>query len=154
MTYPVANIDGIGPGRPKAQAHRIRTTTGLLEAAKSLKGRKQLAEKDRNREKRLLKWANSADRMRIKGVGDDYAELIRAAGVDTVRELKYRNATRLTAGRWPRPTRSASWCNSCRREGRTPLDRIRQETAAQSAIDQSPDPFRLTVAAPCAKPAA
>ena len=39
----------------------------------------------------------SADRMRIKGIGDGYAELIRAAGVDTVRELGYRNAKRLTA---------------------------------------------------------
>jgi len=33
--------------------------------------------------------------MRIKGIGDDYSELMRAAGVDTVRELKHRNAKRL-----------------------------------------------------------
>jgi predicted flap endonuclease-1-like 5' DNA nuclease len=97
MTYPVTNIDGIGPEEAtKLRRIGIRTTAGLLEAAKSLKGRKQLAEKTGIDEKRLLKWANSADRMRIKGVGDDYAELIRAAGVDTVRELKYRNAKRLT----------------------------------------------------------
>src|SRR6266705_3222953 len=72
------------------------TTDGLLGAAKSYKGRKELAAKTGIDEKRLLKWANSADRMRIKGVGDDYSELIRAAGVDTVRELKFRNAKRLT----------------------------------------------------------
>jgi len=97
MTYPVAIIDGIGPeDAQKLKRIGIRTTAGLLEAAKNLKGRRQLAEKTGIDGKRLLRWANSADRMRIKGVGDDYAELIRAAGVDTVRELKYRNAKRLT----------------------------------------------------------
>jgi hypothetical protein len=74
----------------------IRTTSRLLEAAKSPKDRKKLAAKTGIDEKRLLKWANSADRMRIKGVGDDYSELIQAAGVKTVRDLKHRNAKRLT----------------------------------------------------------
>jgi hypothetical protein len=36
-----------------------------------------------------------ADRMRIKGVGEDYAVLLEAAGVDTVRELRYRNPRNL-----------------------------------------------------------
>jgi len=97
MSYPVTNIDGIGPDEAEALRQAgIRTTTGLLEAAKSSTGRKHLAGKTGLDEKVLLKWANCADRMRIKGVGDDYAELIRAAGVDTVRELQYRNAKRLT----------------------------------------------------------
>ena len=97
MSYPITDIDGIGP--EEAQVLKrvgIRTTAGLLEAAKSPKGRKQLAGTTGIDQKHLLKWANAADRMRIKGVGDDYAELIRAAGVDTVRELKFRNARRLT----------------------------------------------------------
>ncbi len=42
-----------------------------------------------------MKWANVADRMRIKGIGEEYALLLKAAGVDTVRELKHRNAARL-----------------------------------------------------------
>jgi hypothetical protein len=46
-------------------------------------------------EKRILGWANLVDRMRIKGVGEDYAALLQAAGVDTIRELKYRNPERL-----------------------------------------------------------
>jgi predicted flap endonuclease-1-like 5' DNA nuclease len=97
MTYPIADIEGIGPEEALALKRAgIRTTEGLLEAAKSPKGRKQLAAKTGIDEKRLLKWANAADRMRIKGIGDGYAELIRAAGVDTVRELKHRNAKRLT----------------------------------------------------------
>ena len=95
-SYPVARIDGIGAEEAAALRRAgIRTTGGLLEAAKSPKGRKLLAAKTGLDEKLLLKWANSADRMRIKGVGDDYAQLIRAAGVDTVRELKHRNAKRL-----------------------------------------------------------
>ena len=97
MSYPVGDIDDIGPDDAAALKRvGIRTTAGLLEAAKSPKGRKHLAGKTGIDEKRLLTWANSADRMRIKGVGDDYAQLIRAAGVETVRELKHRNAKRLT----------------------------------------------------------
>jgi hypothetical protein len=97
MSYPVSRIDGIGPDEITALKRiGIRTTAGLLEAAKSPKGRKQLAARTGIDEKLLLKWANSADRMRIKGVGDDYSQLILAAGVDTVRELKHRNAKRLT----------------------------------------------------------
>jgi len=46
-------------------------------------------------EKRILNWANAADRMRIKGIGAEYSELLRAAGVDTVKELKYRNPAKL-----------------------------------------------------------
>ncbi len=67
----------------------------VLEAAKDTKGRKALAVRTGFNEKLLLKWANMADRLRVKGLGKDYAELVQAAGVDTVRELKYRNAKRL-----------------------------------------------------------
>ena len=73
----------------------IRTTSGLLEAASNAKGRTRLAAKTGIDEKRILRWANMADRMRIKGVGEDYATLLQAAGVDTVRELKYRNPGKL-----------------------------------------------------------
>jgi hypothetical protein len=67
----------------------------LLEAAKSPKGRKALWEQTRLDEKKLLRWANIADKLRIKGMGKEYAELLREVGVDTVRELKYRNPARL-----------------------------------------------------------
>jgi len=95
-SYPISDIDGIGPEEALVlKKVGIRTTGGLLEAAKSPKGRKALAGKTGIDERCLLKWANAADRMRIKGIGEDYAELMRAAGVDTVRELKHRNARRL-----------------------------------------------------------
>ena len=60
-----------------------------------MKGRKLLAEKTGIDSKQLLFWANVADRMRIKGVSREYAELLQAAGVDTVRELQHRNPTKL-----------------------------------------------------------
>jgi predicted RecB family nuclease len=73
----------------------IRTTARLLEAAKDPKGRKVLAAKIGINEKQVLRWANQADRMRIKGMGKEYAELLQHAGVDTVNELRYRNPARL-----------------------------------------------------------
>jgi predicted RecB family nuclease len=73
----------------------IRTTARLLDAAKNPKGRKLLAEKIGVNQKQVLCWANRADRMRIKGMGKEYAELLQHAGVDTVNELRYRNPARL-----------------------------------------------------------
>jgi hypothetical protein len=95
-TYPLAEISRIGAdGADRLRSVGIRTTGRLLDAAKSLKGRKRLAEQTGLDEKRILSWANLADRMRIKGVGEDYAGLLQAAGVDTVKELKYRNPAKL-----------------------------------------------------------
>jgi predicted flap endonuclease-1-like 5' DNA nuclease len=96
VSYSLMDIEGIGPlMAAKLKTLGIRTTESLLEAAKNVKGRKVLAAQIGVDEKTILKWANLADRMRIKGVGEDYAELLHAAGVDTVRELKYRNVGNL-----------------------------------------------------------
>jgi len=96
MSYPITDIEGIGPAyAERLKSLRIRTTSRLLEEAKSPRGRKALAEKTGVEPSRILKWANMADMMRIKGVGEEYSELLEAAGVDTVRELKYRNPKKL-----------------------------------------------------------
>ena len=96
MTYPISEITGIGPEvADRLKVVGIRTTARLLDAAKGPKQRKRLAEQTGLDEKRILSWANTADRMRIKGVGADYAGLLQAAGVDTVKELKYRNPVNL-----------------------------------------------------------
>ena len=96
MSYPIADLEGIAPAAAATlKSVGIRTTQKLLETAKNLRGRKVLAERTGFDEKQILRWANMADRMRIKGVGEDYAELLEAAGVDTVRELKYRNPSNL-----------------------------------------------------------
>jgi len=98
MSYPITDIDGIdGDAASTFRAAGIRSTGRLLEQARDVKGRKALAEKTGFDEKQLLCWANVADRMRIKGVSREYAELLQAAGVDTVKELKYRNPANLAS---------------------------------------------------------
>jgi len=96
MSYPITDIDGIeGEKAAILKSVRIRTTERLLEAARTVKGRKALAEKTGFAEKQLLCWANVADRMRIPGISREYAELLQAAGVDTVKELRYRSPANL-----------------------------------------------------------
>ena len=96
MSYPITDIEGIdGENAAILRSAGIRSTEGLLENARSVKGRKLLAAKTGFDEKSLLCWANVADRMRVKGISREYAELLQAAGVDTVKELKYRNPANL-----------------------------------------------------------
>jgi predicted flap endonuclease-1-like 5' DNA nuclease len=96
MTYAIADLTAIEPeDAASLKKAGIRTTARLLETAKDAKGRRNLAEKTGLAEKNILSWANLSDRMRIKGVGEEYAHLLQAAGVDTVKELKYRNPERL-----------------------------------------------------------
>ena len=96
MTYPITHIPGIDAEiAASLKAAGIRSTGRLLESARTVKGRKQLAEKTGIDVRQLLCWANVADRMRIRGISKEYAELLQAAGVDTVRELKYRNPAKL-----------------------------------------------------------
>lgn len=96
MTYSLTEIDGLTPtAATKLRSAGIRSTAALLEAAKSVKGRKLLSGKTGISEQQLLDWANAADAMRIPGVGKTKVVLLRAAGVNTVRELGYRNPERL-----------------------------------------------------------
>ena len=96
MSYPITDIEGIDSDVAAVlKSAGIRSTDRLLEAARTVKGRKTLAAKTGFDEKQLLCWANVADRMRIKGISKEYAELLQAAGVDTVKELKYRNPLNL-----------------------------------------------------------
>ena len=77
MSYPIADLDGMSPDVAKLlKSAKIRTTGRLLEEARSLRGRKALASKTGMTEKLLLRWANMADRMRIKGIGEDNAKLL------------------------------------------------------------------------------
>lgn len=96
MSYPITDIGGIdGEAAKTLKSAGIRSTAKLLETARTVKGRKILAEKTGFPEKQLLCWANVADRMRIKGISREYAELLQAAGVDTVKELRYRSPVNL-----------------------------------------------------------
>ena len=89
-------IEGIGHKyATKLRKARVRTTEALLKHGATKRGRKQLAEKTGLPERQLLEWVNRADLMRIKGVGEEYSDLLEASGVDTVKELKRRNAANL-----------------------------------------------------------
>jgi hypothetical protein len=91
-------LDDLGPDVIEGlRSAGIRTADKLLEAAKSPKDRKSLSVKTGINEQRLLRFANLADKMRVKGLGKEYAELLCQVGVDTVRELKYRNPANLAA---------------------------------------------------------
>src|SRR6201989_1570556 len=96
MTYPISEIDGLPSfAASKLKSLGIRTTDRLLEAARTVKGRKMLAAKTGITEQQLLEWANFSDYMRIPRMGKAKVGLVRAAGVTTVRELGLRNPERL-----------------------------------------------------------
>lgn len=94
----IEDIEGIGPAyAEKLGAADIKTTEALLEAGRTKAGRKSLEETTEISGKLLLKWINMADLFRIKGVAGEFAELLEAAGVDTVKELAGRRADNLAA---------------------------------------------------------
>lgn len=98
MKYKIEEIEGIGPVvGAKLKAAGIVDTDKLLERCGAKKGRSDVAKETGVDESRLLKWVNAADLMRISGVGEEYSELLEAAGVDTVKELQHRNAETLAA---------------------------------------------------------
>ncbi len=94
----IEDIEGIGPTyAAKLVDAGIKTTDDLLEAGATPKGRDDLAEKTGISGKLILEWVNLADLFRIKGVGEEYSDLLEEAGVDTVVELARRNADNLHA---------------------------------------------------------
>jgi hypothetical protein len=96
MSYPISHIEGIdGDMAARLRSAGIRSTGRLLDSACTATKRKLLAERTGLDAKQLLCWANCADRMRIRGVKREYAELLAAAGVNTVKDLKYRNPANL-----------------------------------------------------------
>jgi predicted flap endonuclease-1-like 5' DNA nuclease len=92
----LTTVEGIGEVyAQKLQEAGIRTTDALLEQGATPKGRTEIAEKTGISGKLILEWVNHADLFRIKGVAEEYADLLEAAGVDTVPELAQRNPQNL-----------------------------------------------------------
>ena len=98
MTYRIEEIEGVGPTYgAKLVAAGVANTTGLLARGAKPAGRKELAEATGISEKLILEWCNLADLMRVKGIGKQFAELLEASGVDTIKELRNRKAGNLAA---------------------------------------------------------
>lgn len=98
MAYKVTDIEGVGPNyAAKLEAQGIFTTDDLLEKGGTKKGRTDIASSTGLPESLILTWVNHSDLHRIKGVAGQFAELLEAAGVDTVKEFATRNAENLFA---------------------------------------------------------
>lgn len=96
--YKIEEIEGVGPvSGEKLRSAGVTTVDKLLEAGKTKKQRKELAELSGLSESFILKVTNMADLFRIKGIGQEFSQLLEAAGVDTVPELAQRKAENLTA---------------------------------------------------------
>ncbi len=92
----IEDIEGIGLAyAEKLGAAGIEDTERLLELCCDAAGRKRVAAASGIDAGRLLKWANMADLCRVEGIGPEFAELLEAAGVDTVKELRTRNPDNL-----------------------------------------------------------
>ncbi len=98
MARKIEDIEGIGPVYgEKLAAVEITTVDALLEAGATKPGRKKLADDSGIEEWRILDWVNMADLFRINGVASQFAELLKAADVQTVKELRTRNPENLHA---------------------------------------------------------
>lgn len=96
MTYPVIDIEGIGETYAgKLEQVGIHSTNDLLDKAGTKAGREVLAAATKIPETLILTWVNHADLFRLNGVAGQTAELLEAAGVDSVKELATRNAANL-----------------------------------------------------------
>jgi predicted flap endonuclease-1-like 5' DNA nuclease len=97
MNYKIDEIEGIGPVyTEKLSAVGITTTEQLLEKCASAAGRNAIEKESDLTAKQLLVWADVADLMRVNGVGRQFGELLKAAGVDTIKELATRRTDHLT----------------------------------------------------------
>jgi predicted flap endonuclease-1-like 5' DNA nuclease len=89
-------IEGIGPiYAEKLRAAGVRSVRALLRAGATPEGRKELQERTGIGHEYILDWVNRADVMRVRGVGEEYSDLLEKAGVDTVVELAQRNPDHL-----------------------------------------------------------
>lgn len=96
MAKAITMIEGIGSVyKGKLEVAGINSVESLLEKGGSKKGRVDIAAATGISEKRILKWVNMADLFRINGIASQFAELLKATGVDTVKELKMRNPANL-----------------------------------------------------------
>ena len=96
MPKKLVDIEGIGATyAAKLTEAGVKSQEALLKAGDTPKARKDLEKMTGISGKLLLKWINRADLARVKGIGEEYADLLELAGVDTVPALARRNAENL-----------------------------------------------------------
>jgi predicted flap endonuclease-1-like 5' DNA nuclease len=96
MMARLTRVEGIGGiYAQKLEEAGVTTTQALLKQGATSRGRQELAEKAGVSPKLILEWVNHVDLFRVKGVGEEYADLLEEAGVDTVPELAQRNPENL-----------------------------------------------------------
>jgi len=92
----VEYIEGIGPAfGEKLRAAGVVTVLDLMVEGATRMGRKHLSERSGLSASQILTWVNHIDLFRIKGVAEEYADLLEQSGVDTVVELAQRNPNNL-----------------------------------------------------------
>jgi predicted flap endonuclease-1-like 5' DNA nuclease len=92
----LTKVEGIGHiYAQKLREAGVQTAKSLLQKGASPAGRKEIAEKTGISDKLILEWVNHVDLFRIRGVSEEYADLLEEGGVDTVPELAQRNAENL-----------------------------------------------------------
>lgn len=125
-------VEGIGPSSAtKLRAAGVTSTQHLFRLCCDRSGRAEIATRSGIAEKQILEWVNHIDLMRIRGVGSEYADLLEAAGVDSVPELCQRNSANLHAAlvaanaekrlvrQLPSEKQVADWCAQAKQLGRS-----------------------------------
>ena len=96
MAKKLVEIEGIGATyAAQLEAAGVRSQEDLLKAGSTPKGRDDLVQKTGISGKLVLKWVNRADLARVKGIGEEFSDLLEMAGIDTVPELAQRSAANL-----------------------------------------------------------
>ena len=120
-------LKGIGD-RQIERLHKtgIRSTDALLKWGSTPDGRSEIGALTKISTRRIADWVHRCDLMRIKGVDDDYARLLRRAGVAGIVDLSTRNPFELSeeveiaaaieqmAKKRPRETTLAGWIEQAR----------------------------------------
>jgi hypothetical protein len=89
-------IEGIGEAYgAKLRAVGVNKVMDLLVNGATRLGRKNLSDSSGVAQSLILTWVNHVDLFRIKGVAQEYADLLEQSGVDTVVELAQRNPSNL-----------------------------------------------------------
>jgi predicted RecB family nuclease len=93
----IDELNGIDPkDATRLRKAGIRTTEALLRRGATRGGRESIAQATGLDSDQLWLWVNRADLMRVRGIGAEYADLLEACGITTIRELRKRNAKALS----------------------------------------------------------